>query len=314
MLPEAEILLDRGLELRSNVELCGQGRGTTLRAAPGRVYPLASYHNYGMFDVPLEFTDGLSPGMTVAVRDSAHGGFYETFARITWVDGIWVGLDCGLEADYLADKAPILVTSFPLVFGREVENVSIRDLTLDGNRGQQPTGIGACRGAAVYLLRSHNCQISGVEESDFPGEGLAFQMCSQVRTLDCRFTHNAGNGYHPGAGSTAARFERCVAETNGGAGFYFCVRANHITLRHCTFAFNEGPGVSVGTRDCHNRVEDCHVANNGGPGILFRAVPRPTEVHSCRVSSCRVERNGAKEGRAQIDILGDHRRSLECGR
>jgi len=51
----------------------------------------------GFFSALLEFTDGLSPGMTVAVRDSSHGGFYETFARITWVDGIWVGIDRALE-------------------------------------------------------------------------------------------------------------------------------------------------------------------------------------------------------------------------
>jgi len=97
MLPEGEYALDRGLELRSGVELMGQGQNTLLRHAPGRVYPLAGYHNYGMCDVPLQFTDGLEPGMTVAVRDEVHGGFFETFARITWVEGTWIGLDHGVE-------------------------------------------------------------------------------------------------------------------------------------------------------------------------------------------------------------------------
>ena len=45
VLPKADVLLDRGLELRTGVELCGQGRGTVLRKGPGRVWPLSGYHN-----------------------------------------------------------------------------------------------------------------------------------------------------------------------------------------------------------------------------------------------------------------------------
>ena len=40
--------------------------------------------------------------MTVSVHDSrTHGGFYETFARVLWVDEDerFVGLDHGIEAD-----------------------------------------------------------------------------------------------------------------------------------------------------------------------------------------------------------------------
>ncbi|MBN1642023.1 MAG: right-handed parallel beta-helix repeat-containing protein [Anaerolineae bacterium] len=305
VLPAMELVLDRGLELRSGVELLGQGEDTLLRAAPGRVYPLAGYHNYGMYDVPLEYTEGLAPGMTVAVRDNAHGGFFETFARITWVDGNWVGLDCGLHSDYAANQGPALVTAYPLIYGLGVEQVAVRDLCLDGARAEQPAGIGACRGAAVYFLRSHHFQVSDVVETGFAGEGLGFQMCSHVRILRCRFRDNAGNGFHPGAGSTGALFEECVSEGNGRAGFYFCVRANHVTVRRCTFSGNVDCGVSIGTRDCYNRVEDCRIRDNLGPGILIRPTAHPVEVHSCHITGCQIERNAADSGRAQIDILGE---------
>ncbi|MDF1513489.1 MAG: hypothetical protein P1S60_06735, partial [Anaerolineae bacterium] len=81
ILPEMDLMVDRGIELRSNVELVGQGDKTVLRKAPGRIYPLSGYHNYGMMDVPLMHTSGLEKGMTVAIRDDRHGGFFETFAR-----------------------------------------------------------------------------------------------------------------------------------------------------------------------------------------------------------------------------------------
>lgn len=305
VLPEMELVLDRGLELRSNVELVGQGHNTLLRKAPGRLYPLSGYHNYGMFDVPLEHTEGLEPGMTVAIRDNTHRGFFETFARIAWIDGTWVGLDCGLHSDYHADQEPELITAFPLVFGLNVHNVALRNLTLDGNREQQPAGIGACRGAAVYFIGSRGITVSDVEERGFAGEGLGFQMCRDVRILRCRFAQNTGNGYHPGAGSTAALFESCVAEDNDAAGFFFCVRANHITVRRSTFHRNHVCGVSVGTRDCHNRISDCQMTDNAGPGLLFRSTSRPVEVHSCHISGCRVAGNASNHGHAQIDVLGD---------
>jgi hypothetical protein len=304
-LPEMELCLDRGIELHSNVELVGQGQGTLLRKAPGRIYALSGYHNYGMRDVPLEHTQGLAPGMTVAIRDKTQRGFFETFARITWIDGNWVGLDCGLHSDYRANQEPELVTAFPLVYGLNVQNVALRNLTLDGNREQQPAGIGSCRGAAIYFIGSRGIEVSDVDEQRFFGEGLGFQMCRDVRILRCRVAQNTGNGFHPGAGSTAALFEDCVAKQNGAAGFFFCVRANHITVRDSVFHTNKVCGISVGTRDCNNRITGCQMVDNDGPGLLIRHTSRPVEVHSCHISGCQIKGNALERGRAQVDVLGD---------
>ncbi len=307
VLPSMDLEIDRGIELRSNVELVGQGRDTMLRKAPGRVYPLSGYHNYGMLDVPLTFTDGLAPGMTVSIRDDRHGGFFETFARITWIDGTWVGIDRGLHSDYDAALNPLLVSAFPMIFGLGVENVAIRGLTLDGNRGAQAAGIGACRGAAIYFLQSHSVRIVDVVEADFAGEGIGYQMCSQVHLRHCHVSGNTGNGFHPGAGSTGSSYEHCVAEGNGAAGFFFCVRANHISVRNCRFDNNVGPGVSVGIRDSHNLIDACTIRYNAGPGILFRETRRPVEMHACRVRYCDIEDNVRAGGLGQVVILGDAR-------
>lgn len=305
VLPEMDLTVDRGIRLGSGVTLEGQGRRTILRHAPARVYPLSGYHNYGMHDVPLEYTDGLLPGMTVAVRDDERRGFYETFARLTWVEGNWVGLDRGMHSDYSAERNPVLVTAFPLVYAEEAEDVAVRHLTLDGCRAEQPQGIGSCRGAAVYFIRTRGFEVTDVHETGFLGEGLGFQMCSHGRISRCRFERNAGNGYHPGAGSTAVTFEDCVAEGNDLAGFFFCVRANHITVRGCAFRGNRVAGVSVGTRDCHNLVEDCEMTDNEGPGVLVRRAPRPVEVHSCAFRRCTVAGNARSTGRGQVEVLGD---------
>ena len=305
VLPEMALTLDRGLSLRSGVELTGQGAGTVLRKGEGRVYPLSGYHNYGMCDLPLRSTAGLEVGMTVSIHDDrTHGGFYETFATITRVDEDWVGLDHGIEADYSASEEPCLTTVYPLVFGHGIFAAALRDLRLEGNRQENEKGMGGCRGGAVYFAKSRDLEVTGVEERDYYGEGLSFQMCRDVRILRCRFDDNTGNGLHPGAGSTNALFEGCVGSGNHKSGFFFCVRANHITVRGCTFTRN-GSGISIGTRDCYNHIDTCAVEDNSGPGVLIRKSPAPTEVHSCLVSDCKIAGNATKGGRGQVEMVSD---------
>jgi len=305
VLPEMELTLDRGLRLRSGVELVGQGERTVLRKGPGKVYPLSGYHNYGMGDVPLASAAGLEVGMTVSVHDDrTHGGFYETFATITWIEADWVGLDHGIEADYRAAEEPCLTTVYPLIFGHDIRDAAVRDVHLEGNREENEKNMGGCRGGAVYFASCRRIEISGVRERDYFGEGLSFQMCRDVRIADCRFDENSGNGLHPGAGSTNALFERCAAGGNERSGFFFCVRANHITVRDCRFERNQ-LGISIGTRDCHNLIEGCAIDGNEGAGVLVRETPRPTEVHSCRVRNCRIGGNARSAGQGQIEIVSD---------
>ncbi|MCC7261125.1 MAG: right-handed parallel beta-helix repeat-containing protein [Candidatus Latescibacteria bacterium] len=305
VLPELDLELDRGLRLHSGVELVGQGPKTVLRKGPGRVYPLSGYHNYGMADVPLIDAGGLEVGMTVSIHDNrTHGGFYETFATITWIEGNWVGLDHGIEADYSGSEQPCLTTVHPLVWGNHVRGAALRDLHLEGNRAGNAKGMGGCRGAAVYFGNSQDLEITGVTERDYFGEGLGFQMCRDVVVRHCRFDGNTGNGLHPGAGSTNALLEDCAGEGNGRSGFFFCVRANHITLRRGLFRRNQ-LGVSIGTRDCYNLVEDCEMVDNRGAGILVRQGPQPVEVHSCLIQRCRIEGNALQEGQAQVEIWGE---------
>ena len=305
VLPEMELILDRGLTLRSGVELVGQGERTVLRKGPGEVYPLSGYHNYGMCDAPLKSSKGLEVGMTVSVHDGrTHGGFYETFATITWIEDDWVGLDHGIEADYRASDEPCLTTVYPLIFGHRIREAAVRDLRLEGNRGENEKSMGGCRGGAIYFGNSRNIEISGIRERDYYGEGLSFQMCRDVHIIDCRFDENSGNGLHPGAGSTNASFANCVGEGNERSGFFFCVRANHISVRDCSFRHNQ-TGVSIGTRDCYNLIENCEIENNAEAGILVRETPRPTEVHSCLVRNCRIGRNAQSDGRGQVEIVSD---------
>jgi polygalacturonase len=310
VLPACDLLLDRGLQLRTGVTLRGQGPATVLRKGPGAVWPLSGYHNYGMCDVPLESTADLSEGMTVSVHDrSTHGGFYETFATIEWVDehAGWVGLDRGIDADYSASDEPCITTAYPVVFGHGVSNVRLADLHIEGSAALQDQKMGGCRGGAVYFAQSHNITLDSVTEADYDGEGLSFQMCRDVEIISCVFDRNSGNGLHPGAGSTNCLFRGCTANGNAMSGFFFCVRATLITVQDCTFARN-GTGVSIGTRDCFNHIVGCTIINNRGAGVLARPTPAPTEVHSILIEGCEIRGNGKHN-----DDGGDDASSQQAG-
>lgn len=306
VLPAMDLLLDRGIELRSGIELVGQGSATVLRKGPGRIYPMSGYHNYGMQDVPLTSTTGLAVGMTVSVLDNLRLGFYETFARITWIDGDWVGIDTGLSADYTADQQPRLTTAYPMIFGHRISNAAVRNLVLDGRREDQEIPMGGCRGGAIYLARSSATEVSGIRQYDYHGEGISFQMCRDVVVRESEFSRNSGNGIHPGAGSTNCLIDDCRSTGNEHSGFFFCVRANHITVRNGVFEEN-GDGISIGTRDCHNLIEACRIHVNHGPGVLLRPDRSPVEVHSCRFQHCSIQGNAEREGGGQIVIAGPAR-------
>lgn len=304
ILPEMTLTLDRGLELSSNIELIGQGPQTILRKGPGRIYPMTGYHNYGMCDVPLVSAAGLMPGMTVSIHDNCGRGFSETFARITWIDGNWVGLDRGLGRDYMADSEPRLTTCYSMIFGDKVANVAVRNLALEGSREDQATHMGSCRGAAMAFSRGKNIEISNVSERNYHGEGLGLVMSCDIRISDCHFCQNSGNGMHPGAGTANVLFERCVSSQNGQSGFFFCVRACYVTLAECRFEEND-LGVSVGTRDCNNVIKSCLIAKNRGPGVLFRRDhPVPAEAHSVVITGCELRDNCATRGPGQVAIEG----------
>lgn len=302
LLPEIELELDRSLILYSNMELAGQGEKTILRKGPGARYPLSGYHNYGMADIPLLTTKGLSKGMTVAIQDKHRGGFWGTFAKITWVKDKWIGLDRGIESDYANEYNPVMTLNYPLIFSENSENITIRDIHLDGNLKKNKDFMNGCRGGAIFFIRSKNMTVENVNEYNYNGEGLSFQMCYQVYIKNCQFNNNTGNGLHPGAGSTRVLFEKCTATNNHKNGFFFCVRANHITVKGCNFLNNHLSGVSIGTRDCHNIIENCYFKGNMTNAIDFRHAPLPIEVHNIIIQKNTFSKSPSVQAKNHIHI------------
>lgn len=289
-LPEIDLTIDRAIELRSGVELIGQGEKTVLRKSPSKEYKMIGQHCEGLFEIELEHTNNLEIGMTILIDHDQSMGFEVTMAKIVWIDGNFIGLDRGLARNGSMEINSRLTTAHSLIHGEHLKDVAVRNLCLDGNLPQNPHRINGCRGGAIYFSWSENIEIDHVYESSFNGDGISYQSCYDVRIYNSKFSKNISQGIHPGAGTTKSLIENCEAHQNGNSGFFFCVKANHITIKKSCFSKNL-EGITIRNHDCNNLIEECEISHNKRHGIHIHCHLQETPTHSCMIDNCNIFNN-----------------------
>jgi hypothetical protein len=157
------------LHLRSNVTVRGQGEETVLRKCDGVSVPLVLDGDYGEEQVTVADRSPFRVGMGVAVADDHAGGFHTTVGTITWQDGATFGVSTALQSDCMVHRNAWAATVFPVVSGYWVANARVERLRVEGNRENNPHRNG-CRGAGIFLYRSHGTVIEGcvVRRHPFP--------------------------------------------------------------------------------------------------------------------------------------------------
>lgn len=298
-------LLHDSVHLRSKVRLVGAGANTILLKSREVCSALAADLGYGHFDVSVAEPDLFSVGMGVTIRDDRGGGFYSTIATLTWRDGNRFGISEMLNHDYYRREEAKIYNSFPPVSARFVSDVEVRDLSIEGNRAENPHFLNSCRGGGVFLLAVKNAVISNVTVRDLNGDAISFQQCRNVLIEDCLLEANAGNGLHPGSGSVGATMRRCKVIDNGQDGVFFCLRATYSLCDSCAFVENERHGVSIGGRDCHNAIVNCTIEGNGRDGVFLRDSDEAMAPHVTLVARNTIANNCARgQGRAEVFLNG----------
>ncbi|MCK4375127.1 MAG: right-handed parallel beta-helix repeat-containing protein, partial [Candidatus Brocadiae bacterium] len=267
-LPAGTFEMRDALRLRSGVTVVGQGPETVLRKAPSVSSPLADWLGYGHYEVTVKEPDLFEPGMGVLIEDADAGGFYVTAATITAKDGNALFIDRMLNHDYHPARGGRIVSVFPLVCSEGVENVALRNLTLDG--GNDAVYMNGCRGGGVFLLRTHAATIEGVEVLNYNGDAVSFQQCSDILVQNSHLHHNEGCGLHPGSGSVRYVMSHNHIHHNGGDGIFYCLRTTYSRCESNEIHDNGRAGISIGERDTDHMVRSNEIYQNGGPGVLFR--------------------------------------------
>jgi len=266
------------LRLHRNVRLTGAGPETVLRKCDGARSEFAVDADYGQRKVTVRHPGGFRPGMGILVADDRAGGWHETVATITLVQGDVIYVDAEFLADYDADSGGAVVNAFPLVAGVDVDSATIANLCVDGNR-ESNWPINGCVGGGIYLHRARRCRIADCTVRDFHGDGISFQTTQDIVVENCEVARTSGLGLHPGTGSVRPLIRGCRSHDNDGDGLFLCWRVQDGRFEQNELADNGGHGISIGHKDTDNVFVDSVIRRNKSHGVYFRP-EKPTNVGS----------------------------------
>lgn len=299
-------LLYNAIYLRPHITLQGSGETTILRKADGVVTALARDSDWFEYGVQVKDSKGFTPGGGIMLRSKTGPGDWQydvVRATITAVEGEVLFLDQLTQKDFWTDKDATAATIFPLLTAENVDDVVVKDLVLEGNRGRNEHINGNFSGA-VFLQHCNRWRLENVTARNYNGDGFSFQVCDDIHYLNCRALDNADLGFHPGSGSQRPLFRNCTSRGNN-QGIYFCWSVSDGLAENCTLSENRRYGVSIGHRDTDNVIRDCTLERNGEVGVLFRNEGVEFRAgHRNRIENCVIRDTGAGKPGIGIDIQG----------
>jgi hypothetical protein len=212
-------------------------------------------------------------------------------------------LDSGLRENLWLSGKPTCSALFPLLTSERTADVVIENLTLDGDRANNPNFNGNYAGN-IFLQDCNRYTIRGVTSRNYNGDGISFQICHDVTVENCHSHDNADLGIHPGSGSQRPLIRGNRIERNT-IGLFWCWGVKYGLAEKNRIEGSRNYGISIGHNDTDNLMRDNDVIGSGKVGILFRDESRGKDFWPNRnqVEGNRVVDSGGEDGVA-IDIQG----------
>lgn len=284
--------------LQSKVRLLGSGNATVLVKEPSVETALAEDSDWYDQEVTLADASGFAVGDGVCLRaKNPHNGA-NTVVKRTLVarTGNRFKLDRPLRENFWQAGSATASTLFPILSGEFISDVTIANLTLDGNKSRNANLDGNYAGC-IFLQDCSRITIRGVQARNYNGDGISWQICHDVLVEDCVSENHTGLGLHPGSGSQRTIIRNCRLAGND-IGIFFCwgvkyglAEGNHITGNRV--------GISIGHRDTDNLVIGNEILESRHAGILFRAERgRDFAGHRNRIEKNRIVNSGSTNGAA----------------
>lgn len=267
------------LHLRSRVTVRGAGGKTVLRKAREHRSPLVADGDFGEAAITVQNPAGFAVGGGVYVASKSQRNFHGVCATILNARDSFFTLSRPMNADILAGDGGFAATVFPVVSGFELQDARLENLTVDGNRAENPTKVDGCRTAGIYLFRGDACELRNCVVRDYNGDGISFQQSNDVVVAGCVAERCAGFGLHPGSGSQRPTVRDCQSLANGEDGFFFCWRVRGGLAEGNRLENNGGPGMSIGHKDSDNVVRGNTIVGNRQGGVHWRPEAGPMAAH-----------------------------------
>jgi hypothetical protein len=292
--------------LRPHVTLQGSGAATVLKKAPSITTRVAQDADFCEWAVRVQDANGFRPGDGLLVRTQRGEEEWQDAAltaTVTRIEGNTLFLDQMAKENFRPEQNAVAASIFPLVTAEKVDDVELKDLVLDGNRGHNGHVHGNFSGA-VFLTACNRWRFTNVVARDYNGDGFSFQICDDVQFQDCQAVNNADYGFHPGSGAQRTVLRRCTI-TGNGLGIYTCWDVSDASIEDCTLSENRDYGISLGYRDTDDAIRRCTIQRNGKAGILFRNEGADLRCSArVQVIGCTIADNGRDGSGIGIDIDG----------
>ncbi len=275
-----EYLMGDSLHLRSRVTVRGSRDKTVLKKDREYRSPLVADGDFGEAAITVRDATGFELGRGVYVASKEQRNFHGVCATILNGKDNYFTLSRTMNADIMVAHDGFAATIYPVISGYNLQDARVEQLTVDGNRANNPTKVDGCRTAGIFLYRGDNCLISGCEVRNYNGDGISFQQSNDVTVEQCIVTNCAGFGLHPGSGSQRPVVRNCRAIENGEDGFFFCWRVRGGVAEGNWLERNGGYGMSIGHKDSNNVVRKNTIVGNKRGGVYWRKETEPMAAHN----------------------------------
>lgn len=296
--------LRNAVYLRSKVRILGSGPETVLLKEPSVTTKLADDSDWYDQEITLVDAKGfeLGDGVCLRTRNPHHGGTDVLKRTLVARSGNRFKLDRALRKNYWLKGAPTVSTLFPILSGEEISDVTIENLTLDGNKDRNDNLDGNYAGC-IFCQDCSRLTFRKVEARNYNGDGISWQVCHDVVVEGCHSHDNTGLGLHPGSGAQRPVIRNNRLERNS-IGLFFCWGVRFGLAEGNRIEDNRQYGISIGHRDTDNLIVGNAVRRSGQCGVLFRdEQDKSFAGHRNRLERNRVEDSGADQG-VGIDVQG----------
>jgi hypothetical protein len=284
------------VRLKSNVKLIGFGNETILKRTKGIQTRFIIDADYGELKLTVENSDGFEPGMKIQVSDRYYSSCWDvSTAYITEIQDSIIYIDDYLIRDYRSDRDGKVSNASSVIEVIGAENVSISNLSVDGNRNENFFADG-CNSAGIYIFKSKQVTVDNVNVKDFNGEGISWQMTEYVTVKNSKVSENGKNGMHPGGGSPFTFIENNDVHHNDRDGLYICWRVYQSKILNNRFHHNGRYGICTGHKDTDVIFTENHIFNNGSDGIHLREERESNAPHRNTFVKNTIENNGIYDG------------------
>ena len=297
--------LRNSVHLRSGIRILGSGADSILTKGPSHSVSLSDDSDWYDQEVTVSDKKGFQVGDGIVLRTrNPDNGVTDVLKRtLVARTGNRFKLDRALRKNFWLSGKPTLASLFPLISGDHVDDISIRDITLDGNL-KQNANLNGNYGGCIFLQDCNRIVMNGVEARNYNGDGISWQICHDVLVENCHSHDNADLGLHPGSGSQRPLMRNNRVERNT-IGVFFCWGIRYGLAESNQISGNRSYGVSIGHCDTDNVIRLNTITGSGKVGVLFRDDARGKDFWPNRntLEKNRIVDSGGVDGVA-IDVQG----------